>query len=85
MQCPIMIPPLIKQAQMAFFRDLPKLLIERPGKWIAYQGERRVGFASNDLELYRECHRRGIPEDEFLVLCIEPEAGEVVIGPSEIS
>src|SRR4051794_27765725 len=41
-----------KQAVLAFRRDLPALLKERPGQWVAYHGPNRVGFASTDDELY---------------------------------
>jgi hypothetical protein len=83
-QSPIVIPLLIKQAQNAFFRDLPQLLTERPGQWVGYRGDHRIGFAPTDLELYQKCHRQGIPVDEFLVLRIEAEASETVYGPYEI-
>ena len=32
-------------AEDAFRRDLPLLLKERPGEWVAYHGDRRVGIA----------------------------------------
>ena len=80
---PLSIPTLILQAQAAFAQDLPQLLRERPGQWVAYHGGRRVGFAGTDLALYQECLRHGMNEDEILVLCIEPEAGGVRFGPQE--
>jgi len=84
LQPAIVVPPLIKEAQDAFFRDLPQLLKERRALWVAYRGNCLIGFAPRDLELYQECCRRGIPEDEFLVLCIEEEASEVVFCPYEV-
>jgi hypothetical protein len=67
-----------KQAVLAFRRDLSRLLEERPGEWVAYHGGRQVGIARTDLELYRECARLGIPDDEYIVRPIEPEPPDVV-------
>jgi hypothetical protein len=58
---------------LAFRRDLPALLKERPGQWVAYHGDRRVGFASAPHELHQLCARQGIPEDDFIVRPIEVE------------
>lgn len=73
-QEPIVIPPMAIKAREAFERDLPRLLQERPRQWVAYHGDKQVGFAKNDLSLYQECARRGIGLDEFLVFPIEPGA-----------
>jgi hypothetical protein len=34
-----------QQALQAFLRDLPQLDAQRPGQWVAYHGDRQVGFA----------------------------------------
>jgi hypothetical protein len=73
--------PAIEQAYYAFRRDLGQLLEERAGHWVAYHGYRRVGLGPTKAELYQECLRSGLKRGEFLVRCIEPELGEVVIGP----
>jgi hypothetical protein len=73
------VPPLVHQAQQAFARDLAQLLKERPGQWVAYHGSQRIGFGCTQAELYGECLRRGINEDEFVVQCIEPETGVMVL------
>ncbi len=83
-QAPLRIPPLIEQAWVGFRRDLPQLLRERPGQWVAYHGDKQIGFAKTDLELHRERSRRGIEEDEFLVLCIEPEVEGIIMGPWDV-
>jgi hypothetical protein len=74
-QIPFHIPPLLEQAQQAFARDLSRLLQERPGQWVAYSGERQIGFARTQTELYRECLRQGFRRGEFLIRSIEPEPG----------
>jgi hypothetical protein len=74
------IAPAIEQAQRAFRRELPNLLRERPGQWVAYHGEKRVGFATTKTALYQDCLRRGLRRDEFLVRSIEPEVDEITVG-----
>jgi hypothetical protein len=68
------VPPGIRIAQEAYWRDLPELLQLRRGdcQWVAYHGPQRVGFAASVAELYMECERRGIPTTEFYVDRLEP-------------
>jgi len=73
--------PLVEQALAAFRRDLPELLGQRAGQWVAYQGDNQIGFAPTKTELYQECLGRGLKRGEFLVRSIEPELEEWVIGP----
>src|SRR5262249_14027577 len=61
-----------QQALRAFERDLPRSWAERPGQWVAYQGERRLGFAAQKHELYHQCFAQGLSRGEFVVFCIEP-------------
>ena len=68
--------PVVRKAYEAFDRELPGLLEDRRGQWVAYHGEERVGFHADDLALYEECERRGIPEEEVLVVRVRP-AGEL--------
>ena len=72
---------MIQQAHEAFRRDLDHLLEERPGQWVAYNGSERIGAAPTKPELYQECLRRGLKRGEFLARSIEPELGEIVMGP----
>ncbi len=68
-----LVPPIIRQALAAYRRDLEQLLRERPGQWVAYHGDRRLGFARTITQLYEECQRQGYAPEQFLVRCIEPE------------
>ena len=68
-----------RQALLAFWRDLPRLLQERPRQWVAYHGERQLGFAPTRAELWAECQRRGLKADEFLIRSIEPEDADIVL------
>jgi hypothetical protein len=74
-------PPLGPQALEAFRRDLPRLLEERPGQWVAYRGDERIGFAASDRELYQEIHRRGFRRRDCYVGCIEEEPPDIVDSP----
>jgi hypothetical protein len=46
------------QCLRAFQKDLPRLWVERPGQWVAYQAGHVVGFAAHKHELYQECFGR---------------------------
>ena len=76
------IPEGIRKSQEAFFRDLPELLKNRRlrGKYVAYRGDERIGIASDDAPLIRECQRRGLNRDEYDILVIEAQSPE----PEEI-
>jgi hypothetical protein len=70
-----------QQALRAFERDLPRLWAERPEQWVAYQGERLVGFARHQHELYQHCFEQGLTREEFVVFCIEAQQTEMFLGP----
>ncbi len=64
--------PGIARSIAAFRRDLPKLLGEHVGNWVAYHHEDRVGFGPSKTQLYKECLSR-FGRGEFIVEFIEPE------------
>jgi hypothetical protein len=70
-----------QQALHAFQQDLPRLWAERPGQWVAYQGGRAVGFASEKHELYQRCLQAGLERHEFVVFCVEFQETEMDLGP----
>jgi hypothetical protein len=71
-----------QRALESFQHDLPRLWAERPGQWVAYQGDRRLGFANQKHELYRRCLEAGLQRDEFVVFCIEAQQTEMDLGLS---
>ncbi len=73
-----------QQALRAFQRDLPSLWEQRPGQWVAYRGERQIGFASHKHELYQRCFQQGLQDDEFVIFCVEPQETEISLGPVAI-
>jgi hypothetical protein len=70
-----------QQALQAFERDLPRLWEERPGQWVAYQGERILGFGKQKHELYHQCFEQGLTRQDFVIFCIEAQLDEMVLGP----
>jgi hypothetical protein len=67
-----------KRSVLAYRRDLPQLLQERPNWWVAYYGDERVGLAKNPAELHERCQRRGLPRGDYVVRLIEPLPPDVV-------
>jgi uncharacterized protein DUF5678 len=66
-------PPGMRRAMEAYWRDLPALLKSRHrGKWVAYHGDERIGFARTQVELYRECDRRGLDHSEYWIDLVAP-------------
>jgi hypothetical protein len=70
-----------QRALQTFLRELPKLHAQRPGQWVAYQGDRQVGFAGQKHVLYQQCIGQGLGRKEFVVFCIEPQETEITPGP----
>ena len=70
-----------QQALRSFERDLPRLWSERPGQWVAYEGDRLLGFSARKHELYQRCLEQGLERAEFVIFCIEPQITEMVLGP----
>ena len=69
-----------EQAELAFQRDLPALLKERPGEWVAYHGEKQLGAGPKNTELYEECVRRGFSPGELALCRVEEIVGEEAVG-----
>lgn len=65
-------PPEILEAQRTFLAELPQLLRERPGQWVAYHGSRRLGFGKTKTALCDDCIRQGY--EEFLIRRIRPRS-----------
>ncbi len=68
------VPAGILRSQQAFWRDLPELLRAKGhhGRWVAYHGDERVGIATTERDLIRECLRRGYRDDEYYTDVIVP-------------
>ena len=55
-----------------FRRELPRLLQEHPGKWVAFHGERQVALDASEQEVYQQLKRDGCPLEEVVVRRIAP-------------
>ncbi len=77
-------PPLIRQARMAWRRDLPILLKTHPKKWVAYHGDRQVCIGKTKTEVFQQCLRAGLERGQFLVLLIEREREHEVNLPVDV-
>jgi hypothetical protein len=65
--------PMIMRGQAAFRRELPALMKTHYRLWVAYHGDRRLGFGKSKVKLLREWLNRGIPDEELLVRSVEPD------------
>jgi hypothetical protein len=73
-----------KTAFAVYSRDLPALLDEHAGKWVAYHGAERLGIADDDTDLYELGRQRGLSPQSLLVIGIDPEGDQVpVLSESE--
>ena len=70
-----------QQSFKAFQRDLPRLWTERPGQWVAYQGDRQLAFAPQKHQLYQQCFQNGLRREDFVIFCIEPQETEITLDP----
>ncbi len=72
------LPEGIRASREAFRRDLPELMKDQDlrGDWVAYHGDERIGIDGDDEPLIRECIKRGLKADEYIVDVIEPKPTE---------
>jgi hypothetical protein len=70
------VAPGVRRAQEAYWRDLPDLLplCSPDRRWVAYHGDKRLGFARTLAELYQEAARHGVPTSELYVDRLAPRA-----------
>jgi hypothetical protein len=66
--------PVIVRSQIAFYRDLPELLRTNDRQWVAYHGDKRIGFGRTETELYNRCLRLGLDPNEFVTLLVHEAA-----------
>ncbi len=72
------VPPLFAKARVRHRRDLPALLSEHAGQFVAYCGEERISIGTTATELVENCMQRGFNDDEFLLEAIIPEDESVI-------
>ena len=63
------------QSQRAFHGDLPQLLREHPGRWVAYYKSECVKVGKKQELVYQYCLDQSFDEEDFIVLYVEPMNG----------
>ncbi len=67
------LPRDLADAQAAFEKCLPQLMQSHYGQWVAFHGDRLIGTADNEADLYALCFRRGLEREQFIIRCLMPE------------
>jgi hypothetical protein len=63
-------------AHKTFCKQLPELLREHAGQWVAFRGRELVGTGRGKSLLLQACYQRGFQPREILVRLIRPGADE---------
>lgn len=74
----VMLPPGIEHALRVFKAHFPDLIAKHEKRWAACDTERLLWVGDSHEVLYKRCLKRGLKEDEFIVLCILPDATEFI-------
>jgi hypothetical protein len=67
------LPRDLADAQAAFEKCLPQLMQSHYGQWVAFHGDRLIGTADSEADLYETCFRRGLEQEQFIIRCLLPE------------
>jgi hypothetical protein len=75
-------PAIILEARDRYFHDQEELLAHRSAhpdeKWVAYHGQKRLGFGKSQIELIRHGLDRGLSIRDFIVLGIDASVQRVM-------
>ncbi len=61
------VPPLWLRGEWAFRRDLPVLLKKHKGKYVCYNGDRRIGIDRSERKLLDLCIMQGLIWYEYVM------------------
>lgn len=75
---PVVLPPGITKALRVFKEHFPELIAKHPHRWAACDTKRLLYVGDSQEVLYAKCLKRGIPDGEFIVLCILRDATEFI-------
>ena len=59
------------QSTRAFDRDLPRLIREHPGRWVAYYQSKCVKVGKKQELLHQYCLDCGYDREDFIILYVE--------------
>ena len=79
--CASDLPRLKELARQRFARDLPRLLSEHLGYWVAYHGERQIAIARHSGEVHDKCRQQGLLLDEVMLFEIAAPEEDLLTGP----
>lgn len=68
------LPPGVEKALRVFKAHFPELLKQHPGEWAACDQNQFLFVGKSWDRIYERCLKRGLKEDEFVVLCLLPDA-----------
>ena len=60
-------------AERRYLRDLPQLLVSKPGRWVAYTSQGLIADGDDELAMFRACDERGLRRGQFVVARVEPD------------
>jgi hypothetical protein len=63
----------LQAAERLYLRDLPQLLVSKPGRWVAYTSQGLVAESDDELAVFRACGERGLRRGQFVVARVEPD------------
>jgi hypothetical protein len=63
----------MQAAERRYLRDLPQLLVSRPGRWVAYTSQGLIAEGDDELAMFRACDERGLRRGQFVVARVEPD------------
>ena len=70
----------MQAAERRYLRDLPQLLVSKPGRWVAYTSQGLIAEGDDELAVFRACGQQGLQRGQFVVARVEPD-----LPPAEIT
>jgi hypothetical protein len=72
--------PDLAEAERLYLRDLPQLLLNKAGRWVAYTAQGCIAEGADELALFRYCSEQGLARGHYLITRVEPD-----LPPAEIT
>jgi hypothetical protein len=78
------VAPGVLRSKHAFLRDLPGLLANpKLDRWsVAYCGDEQIALARSEVDVLRECRRKGLKSDQYYLGIVAPYDHDSEIEPS---
>ena len=72
------LPPGVVKALRVFKAHFPELLKKHPGEWAACSSDQFLFVGRSWDKIYQRCLKLGLKEEQFIVLCLLPDATEFI-------